>query len=212
MGFNTWNRWHCWVDEHKLRETADLMVKLGLQDAGYTYLNIDDCWQAERRAFDSSRQYNGTVVPDPSRFPSGLKAVADYIHSRGLRFGIYTAQHEYTCQLKTGSYQHEALDAATYCDAGVDYVKIDACGGAGFQQDNTSWIRFRRAFDECETTTGRCVSMACPLTLALTLTGRHITMACSSCSDPDGCGKWIATGQVRADVWRTTGDIQATWS
>ena len=105
-------------------ETADQLVALKLADAGYRHLNIDDCWQAHR-ARDASGTFNGTILAEPSRFPSGLKGIADYIHEQGLLFGIYTAQCAFTCQLKAGSYQHEAMDAAVYCDAGIDYVKID---------------------------------------------------------------------------------------
>jgi alpha-galactosidase len=104
--------------------------------------------------------------------------------------GIYTAQSEFTCQLKAASYQHEAMDAAFYCENNVDYVKIDDCGGGHFAQHNTSWIRFRKALDQCK---------------------HRILMAVSSCSDPTGCGAWVASGAVSADIWRTTGDIQATW-
>jgi alpha-galactosidase len=86
MGFNTWNRWHCWVDEHKLKETADQLVALGLAKAGYTNLNIDDCWQAHR-ALDSNGRYNGTILAEPSRFPSGIKGIADHAHSKQLQFG-----------------------------------------------------------------------------------------------------------------------------
>ena len=193
MGFNSWNRWHCWVDEHKLKETADKLVALNLAKAGYTSLNVDDCWQAHRTK-DSTGQFNGTILAEPSRFPSGLKGIADYIHSKGLRFGVYTAQCSYTCQLKAGSYQHEAMDAKTYCDAGVDYLKIDACGPPCHPVANTSWIRFRAALDECKASTGR-----------------HMLMAVSSCNNATTCGKWVASGAVSADIWRTTNDIQATW-
>ena len=169
MGFNSWNRWHCWVDEHKLKETADQLVALNLAKAGYTSLNIDDCWQAHR-AKDSTGLFNGTILAEPSRFPSGLKGIADYIHGQGLKFGVYTAQCSYTCQLKAGSYQHEAMDAKTYCDAGVDYLKIDACGPPCHPVQNTSWIRFRAALDECKASTGR-----------------HMLMAVSSCNNATTC-------------------------
>ena len=111
-----------------------------------------------------------------------------------------TAQCAFTCQLKAGSYQHEAMDAATYCDAGIDYVKIDACGPPCHPVQNTSWIRFRKALDECEAKTKR-----------------PMLMYVSSCNNATSCGEWVASGEVsdgvsvRADGWRTTGDIQATW-
>ena len=196
MGFNTWNRWHCWVNEHKLKETADQLLALGLAAAGYTNLNIDDCWQAHRALDAHTGEYNGTILAEPSRFPSGIKGIADYAHSKKLQFGIYTAQCSYTCQLKAGSYQHEAIDARFYCDNGVDYVKIDACGAPCHPVHNTSWIRFRAALDQCS---------------------HKVLMAVSSCGPQGGasvpeCGQWVASGAVSADVWRTTGDIQATVS
>lgn len=81
MGFNSWNAEHCNIDERKLRQMADIFISLGLKDVNYTYINVDDCWQVQRQA-------NGTITPDPVRFPDGIKAVTDYIHSKGLKFGI----------------------------------------------------------------------------------------------------------------------------
>jgi hypothetical protein len=199
MGFNTWNRWHCWVDESELRRTADLMVSLGLVDAGYRYLNIDDCWQSARVP---PRPGGGgsAIVTDPVRFPSGLRAFSDYAHSRKLRFGLYTSQTELTCQARPGSYRHEVADAEAYCEADVDYLKIDACGGDRHPSLNTSWVLFRAALDTCASSRGR-----------------PFLMACSSCGvntggGVAGCGQWIADGPVSCDVWRTGGDIQARWS
>ena len=196
LGFNTWNRWHCWVDESLLRRTADLMVSLGLVAAGYTYLNVDDCWQATR----SAAAAGSAIVVDPVRFPSGLRAFSDYAHARGLRFGLYTSQTELTCQARPGSYGYEEQDAAAYCAADVDYLKIDSCMGAQYPLLNESWIRFRKGLDACAAARGR-----------------PFLMACSSCGvktggGVDGCGRWVAQGPVSCDVWRVGDDIQAHWS
>jgi alpha-galactosidase len=193
LGFNTWNRWHCWVDESQLRRTADLMVGLGLVAAGYTYLNIDDCWQASRTA-------DGSILEDPVRFPSGLRAFSAYAHARGLRFGLYTSQTELTCQARPGSYGHELADAAAYCAADADYLKIDACGGQRYAHDNASWALFRNGLDECAARRKR-----------------PFVMSCSSCGIKTGggvagCGQWIAQMPVGCDVWRTGDDIQARWT
>ena len=93
------------------------MVELGLVKLGYEYLNIDDCWAVSRDA-------NEVLVPDPKAFPNGMKAVADYVHSKGLKFGIYTDRGEKTCAGRPASLGHETLDAQTFADWGVDYLKV----------------------------------------------------------------------------------------
>ena len=123
------------------------------------------------------------------RFPSGMKALADYVHGKGLKFGLYTARGTGTCQSRPGSRDHELIDARTYCDWGIDYIKIDACQGAGDM--NTSWSRFHEGLADC-----------------YRRTGRYIVQSVESCSSPDSCGQWI--GSV-ANLWRTGGDVQATW-
>ena len=110
------NSFHCNVDERKMRAMADAIVSSGLKDAGYEFINIDDCWQVMRSP-------NGTINSDPERFPGGMKALADYIHSKGLKFGVYSAQHEFTCQRRPGSWMHEAVDVESYCDWGVDCAR-----------------------------------------------------------------------------------------
>jgi alpha-galactosidase len=187
MGLNSWNSFHCNVDERKMRAMADALVTTGLAKAGYEYVNIDDCWQVARNGND----FNGTINADPVRFPGGIKPLADYVHSKGLKFGLYSAQREFTCQRRPGSWQHEAIDVQTYCDWGVDYLKLDACRGGGFSTSNESWIRFRAAIDECSNKRGY------PLVLSV-----------ESCDDPDGCGHWVGN---LANLWRTCGDIQATF-
>lgn len=159
-----------------------MLVSSGLAKLGYQYVNIDDCWQV-------ARDPDGTINADPARFPGGIKALADYVHSKGLKFGLYSAQREFTCQSRPGSWKHEAQDVATYCNWGVDYVKLDGCRGRGWQHQNTSWIKFRHAIDECTRTRGF------PMVFSV-----------ESCDDPNQCGTWIPK---LANLWRTGGDIQA---
>jgi alpha-galactosidase len=120
MGWNTWNHFGCNIDEALIRDMADAMVNSGMRDAGYEYVIIDDCWQIARGA-------DGEIVADPGRFPSGIETLADYVHERGLKLGIYTDAGLYTCQGRPGSYGHEQQDANTYAAWGVDYVKVDWC-------------------------------------------------------------------------------------
>jgi alpha-galactosidase len=120
MGWNSWNRFACNVNEQIVRDSADAMVSSGMRDAGYVFVVIDDCWQGARDA-------NGFVTADPQRFPSGMKALGDYIHSRGLKFGIYSDAGRLTCGSRPGSQGHEYQDALTYARWGVDYLKYDWC-------------------------------------------------------------------------------------
>eukprot|EP00658_Telonema_sp_P-2_P053634 TRINITY_DN4221_c0_g2_i11.p1 TRINITY_DN4221_c0_g2~~TRINITY_DN4221_c0_g2_i11.p1 ORF type:complete len:727 (-),score=188.39 TRINITY_DN4221_c0_g2_i11:280-2460(-) len=184
MGFNSWNFYHCNIDENTVKAIVDAMASNGMKEAGYEYVNIDDCWQVERNS-------DGSIQPDPVRFPSGIKALADYAHSKGLKFGVYTARGSRTCQNRPGAYQHELQDAATYCGWGLDYLKNDNCGGSSYPEANTSWSKFQQGFDEC-----------------YRQTGRYIVKSVEYCKDPSGCGQWI--GGV-ANLWRTTSDVQSTW-
>ncbi len=124
MGWNSWNYFACDVDEILIRETADAMVTTGMKDAGYEYIVIDDCWHGERDTL-------GFIHPHPERFPSGMKALADYIHSKGLKFGIYSDAGWKTCGGKPGSRGHEYQDAMQYAKWGVDYLKYDWCDTEG---------------------------------------------------------------------------------
>lgn len=120
MGWNTWNYFHCDINEDVIREMADAMVESGMAKAGYEYIVIDDCWQIGRRE-------DGRIVADSTKFPSGIKALADYIHEKGLKFGIYSDAGFKTCQGRPGGFGYERIDAATYADWGVDYLKYDWC-------------------------------------------------------------------------------------
>lgn len=183
-GYNSWNSLHCNVDESLLRRTADVLISTGLAVLGYDFVNSDDCWQVDRYP-------NGTIIEDPVRFPSGIKALVDYIHSKGLRAGLYTSATNLTCQERPGAYGFEAIDASTYCSWSLDYLKIDNCGGTRYPDINTSWIKFHQGFQQC-----------------IQQGGRPIIQSVEYCHD-SSCGGWI---KETANLWRTTGDIQATWS
>lgn len=124
MGWNSWNKFACEINETKIRDVADAMVSSGMKDAGYHYIVIDDCWHGQRDSL-------GFIHPDPTRFPSGIKALADYIHSKGLNFGIYSDVGDKTCGGRVGSRGHEYQDAITYAQWGVDYLKYDWCNSDG---------------------------------------------------------------------------------
>jgi alpha-galactosidase len=124
MGWNSWNNFGCDVSETLLMEIADAMVESGMRDAGYEYVVIDDCWHIGRDSL-------GFIIVDPDRFPSGMKVLADYIHSKGLKFGIYSCAGTETCAGRPGSRGHEYQDAYTYAQWGVDYLKYDWCSTEG---------------------------------------------------------------------------------
>ena len=184
LGFNSWNFYHCNIDENTVKQVIDAMVSNGMKEAGYEYVNIDDCWQVGRTA-------NGTIIPDPVRFPSGMKHLADYAHSQGMKFGVYTARKQRTCQGRPGSYGMEVIDADTYCDWGIDYVKIDRCQGKDYKNASTSWMKFHSRFDACYKNTGR-----------------YIVQSVETCGDPNTCGQWVPN---MANLWRTSSDVQANW-
>jgi alpha-galactosidase len=178
MGFNTWNRFGCDVSETLVREIADAMVSSGMRDAGYEYVVIDDCWQVERGD-------DGLIVPDPERFPSGMKALTDYVHGQELKFGLYTDAGPKTCEGRPGSLGYEEVDAATYADWGVDYVKVDWCHSDSLSAP-VQYARFRQAFDD----SGR------DMVLSICEWGRNLPW------------EWAAEiGQL----WRTTADIRDNW-
>jgi alpha-galactosidase len=179
MGWNSWNKFACNVSEDLIKSMADGMVGSGMKDAGYQYAVIDDCWQVSRDA-------DGNIVADPKRFPSGIKALADYVHSKGLKFGIYSDAGEKTCAGRPGSMGHEYQDALMYAKWGVDYLKDDWC--------NTG----KRNAEEAYST----------MRDALKATGRPIVF--SMCEW--GTAKpWLWAKDV-GNLWRTTSDISDKWS
>ncbi len=174
MGWNSWNCFAGDINETKVKEIVDLIVSNGMKDAGYEYLNIDDCWQV-------SRDENGKIVVDEKKFPSGIKALADYVHSKGLKFGIYTCAGKKTCAGWPGSRGHEYQDAITYAQWGVDFLKEDWCSSEG-QDALYSYSLMRDALQA----TGR------PILLSICEWGSN---------EP---WKW---GNGVGHMWRTTGDI-----
>lgn len=137
MGWNSWNKFGCDVNEKMIREMADAMVASGMMEAGYRYIVIDDCWQV-------GRDKEGNIIADPERFPSGMKALGDYIHSKGLLFGIYSDAGTKTCQKRPGSRGYEFQDARQYAAWGVDYLKYDWCSH-GDQNAKASYSLMRDA-------------------------------------------------------------------
>lgn len=137
MGWNSWNKFGCDINENIIKEIADAMVTTGMKDAGYQYIVIDDCWQIER-------DRNGNIVADPERFSSGMKKLGDYIHSKGLKFGIYSDAGIKTCQGRPGSRGYEFQDARIYAEWGVDYLKYDWCYH-GKQNSEASYTLMRDA-------------------------------------------------------------------
>ncbi|WP_189134308.1 NPCBM/NEW2 domain-containing protein [Wenjunlia tyrosinilytica] len=184
MGFNNWNSTACRAEfnESMVKGIADLFVSKGLKAAGYTYVNLDDCWAK------TSRDSSGNLVPDPVRFPNGIKAVADYVHSKGLKFGIYTSAGTKTCNTAgfPGGLGHEQQDADTFASWGVDYLKYDNCNNQGVDAKT----RYRKMRD------------------ALKNTGRPIVY--SICEW--GQNKPWEWAQDTGNLWRTTGDISDNWS
>lgn len=120
MGWNSWNKYGCEINEEIVKSVADNMVRTGLADLGYKYIIIDDCWQI-------GRDKQGNILVDPAKFPSGMKALADYIHSKGLKFGLYSSAGNKTCQGRPGSRGHEYQDARTYASWDIDFLKYDFC-------------------------------------------------------------------------------------
>nr|WP_107911697.1 NPCBM/NEW2 domain-containing protein [Streptomyces chartreusis] len=183
MGFNNWNSTHCRADfnEAMVKGIADIFVERGLKDAGYEYVNLDDCWALP------SRDANGKLVPDPVRFPGGIKAVADYVHAKGLKLGIYTSAGTKTCNTAgfPGALGHEYSDAQQFADWGVDYLKYDNCNNQGVDAKQ----RYTTMRD------------------ALAATGRPIVYSICEWGE-NKPWEWAAdVGQL----WRTTGDISDNW-
>lgn len=152
MGFNNWNSTHCRAEfnESMVKGIADLFVEKGLKDAGYQYVNLDDCWALP------SRDTDGKLVPDPARFPNGIKAVADYVHSKGPKLGIYTSAGTKTCNSAgfPGALGHEYSDAQQFADWGVDYLKYDNCNNQGVDA-KLRYTTMRDALKAATRTTGR---------------------------------------------------------
>lgn len=181
LGWNSWNTFGANIDEKLIMETADAMVDSGLLEAGYNYLVIDDCWAEHKR------DENGRLVPSAEKFPNGMKAVADYVHSKGLKFGMYSCAGIYTCARYPSSFDYEFIDAETFASWGVDFLKYDYCNKP---ENVPGHLLYKR------------------MGLALANCGRDIVF--SACSwGIDETHRWIkSTG---AHMWRSTGDIVDNW-
>ncbi|GAA3573007.1 hypothetical protein GCM10022222_66580 [Amycolatopsis ultiminotia] len=182
MGWNSWNKFGCDIDENLIRETADALVSSGLEDAGYQYVNIDDCWA------EQNRNAEGRFEPNHERFPHGIKALADYVHGKGLKLGIYTSAGTMTCaNTMPGALDHEDVDAQTFADWGVDYLKYDNCNN----QDRPAVERYRKMGD------------------AIKKTGRPMVYALCEWGENQ---PWLWGRDAGAQLWRTTGDISDNWA
>lgn len=181
MGWNSWNTFGEHINETMIKETADSMVENGLLECGYEYLVIDDCWSLRER------DKNGRLVADPEKFPHGMKAVAEYVHQKGLKFGMYSCAGNLTCAGYPGSFEHEFIDAATFAEWGVDFLKYDYCYHSNIIPGEYLYRRMGLALENC---------------------GRDILF--SACSwGADETHKWIKTSA--SSMWRSTGDIFDTW-
>ena len=193
MGFNDWNAFGCNVDAQLIEQTADAMVADGMRDAGYQYVNIDDCWALPQRDAD------GNLVPDPTKFPDGIKAVADYVHADGLKLGIYNDSGIHTCSKShgfPGSLGYEYQDALQFAEWGVDYLKDDDCNQPVDQQNQAATIQ-------------RYETQRDALAHAAQVTGHKIVFSICEKTDfgvPNSA--WPGVG----NLWRTTGDIHDTFS
>lgn len=181
MGWNTWNTFAENINEDLIKSSADALCETGLKDAGYNYLVIDDCWAKKERNKD------GKLEADEEKFPSGIKALSDYVHSKGLKFGIYSCCGNMTCESYPGSCGFEKIDAETYASWDVDYLKYDHCFKPG---DIPSELLYRR------------------MGLALANSGRDILYAACSWGI-NRTPEWIAS--TGADTWRSGNDIKDNW-
>lgn len=179
MGWNSWNHFGCNVSAALIRREARAMVASGMKAAGYRYVIIDDCWQG-------GRDRNGNIYPNRKRFPNGMKALVDYVHSLGLKFGIYSDAGDYTCQMRPGSRGHQYQDALQYARWGVDYLKYDWC--------NTGGQRPQAAY--------------ATMSDALRATGRPIVF---SICDWGVRKPWLWGAKAGGNLWRTTPDIWDAW-
>src|SRR5882724_4132419 len=181
MGWNSWNKFAGRVDDGAVRGMADAMASNGMKDAGYQYINIDDTWEGSREA-------SGNITTN-KKFPD-MKALADYVHGKGLRIGIYSSPGPNTCAGYEGSYGHEEQDARTYAAWGIDYLKYDWCGARNLYSDQEMQAVYQKMGD------------------ALLKSGRPILYSLCQYGRAD---VWKWAPEVGGNAWRTTGDIRDTW-
>lgn len=177
MGWNSWNCFEKEIDEEQIKAIADAMVRSGMREAGYVYLVLDDAWMAK------DRDENGRLQADPEKFPSGMKAIGDYLHGKGLKYGIYQDRGRMTCQQLPGSFGHEQIDMETFAEWGVDYIKLDSCfAESNGRMSSEDYAIYRKH---------------------LKATGRPIVLSISDF----GNAAWAWGGKESAQLWRTSGDI-----
>lgn len=181
MGWMTWNMFKGDISEQLIKETADAMVESGLSDAGYKYVFIDDLWQG-------GRDNRNNIIPDPKKFPNGIKALADYVHSKGLKLGIYSDAAQLTCGGCTASYGFEEQDARTFASWGVDYLKYDYCNAP--EDSATARLRYKTMAD------------------ALSKSGRDIVLGICEWGQRNG-EEWCE--HVGGQLWRTSSDVRDMW-
>ncbi|MEP0765012.1 MAG: glycoside hydrolase family 27 protein [Fimbriimonadia bacterium] len=181
MGWNSWNTFGGDISEELVKETVQAIIEHGFAEAGYRYVNLDDLWQAPERGPDDR------LVPDPHKFPNGIKALADYVHSKGLKFGIYSCVGTHTCARVPGSFAHEEMDAQTFADWGVDFLKHDYC----YLPEGVSGPMLYRRMGQALRATGR------PILFSICNWGRE---------EP-----WTWAASTGAQMWRTGPDIVDTW-
>ena len=182
MGWSSWNHFGCGIDERTVRETADALVRSGMRDAGYRYVNVDDCWMA------ASRDSAGRLRANPDSFPSGIPALAAYVHARGLRLGLYTSVGARTCQGLPGLAGHERGDLERIASWGVDYLKVDFCGADRVTRAEPA-PAYARVRD------------------ALVRSGRRLVLGICTW----GRGTPWRWGARVGHMWRVAGDIRASW-
>lgn len=181
MGWNTWNVFGPDISEELIKEMTNAMVSSGMRDVGYQYIIIDDHWQGQR-------DHNNYIMPDINKFPNGMKAVADYVHSKGLKLGIYSDAAEKTCGGALGSFGYEQKDADTYAAWGIDYLKYDYCYAP---KDKATAIQRYSTMSK-----------------ALRKTNRSIVFAACEWGQRQ---PWLWAANVGANLWRTTWDIRDIW-
>ena len=181
MGWMTWNMFKGDISEQLIKEIADAMVESGLRDAGYKYVFIDDLWQG-------GRDNRNNIIPDPKKFPNGIKALADYVHSKGLKLGIYSDAAQLTCGGCTASYGFEEQDARTFASWGVDYLKYDYCNAP--EDSATARLRYKTMAD------------------ALSKSGRDIVLGICEWGQRNG-EEWCE--HVGGQLWRTSSDVRDMW-
>lgn len=177
LGWNSWHQWEQNIDDQKIRDAADAMAGKGFAAHGFTYINLDDGWEGGRRA-------DGILEADPAKFKD-MKALGDYLHAKGLKFGIYSSPGPLTCGKREGSLYHEKQDADLWASWGVDYIKYDRCSGSALADMDQRWIDFRAILDS---------------------TGRDIVYSANSCRDEAAKAQlWRTTGDIRSS-WASMSD------